>query len=86
MDDIVRGALAGIAIGGFAATMVEVNIIALYALWQFNCLAIETACVMAKAPLTKIIKERRQRRQQQLRMAAAQREDEDNSEPNENES
>ena len=60
MENIVRGALAGIAIGGFAAAVVEGNFLTLHALVQLNCFAVETACVMAKAVLTKIRKERRQ--------------------------
>ena len=53
MKDIVRGALAGIAI-------IEANFLTLHALVQLNCFAIETACVMAKAFFTKILKERQQ--------------------------
>ena len=57
MEDIVRGALAGIAIGGFAAAVVGANRITVQALWRFNCLAAEIAWVMAKAPLEQIISE-----------------------------
>ena len=57
MEDIVRGALAGIAIGGFAAAVVGANRITMQALWRFNCLAAEIAWVMAKAPLEQIIRE-----------------------------
>ena len=53
MEDLIRGALAGIAVGGFAAAVVEANKIATQALWRFNCLAAETAWVMFKAPLEK---------------------------------
>ena len=60
MKDLVRAALAGIAIGGFATAVVEANHIALQALVQLNCFAIETACVMTRAVLTKIRKERQQ--------------------------
>ena len=80
MEDIVRAALAGIAIGGFAAAVVGANQIVLQSLWQFNCLAAETAWVMAKAPLERMIRTRQeqQRRRQWLqRMAAAQTENED---------
>ena len=62
MEDIVRGALAGIAIGGFAAAVVGANRITVQALWRFNCLAAEIAWVMAKAPLEQIIREEQQRR------------------------
>ena len=62
MEDLVRAALAGIAIGGFAAAMVGANRITMQALWRFNCLAAEIAWVMAKAPLEQIIREERLRR------------------------
>ena len=55
MEDIVRGALAGIAIGGFAVALVEANRITVQALWRLNCLAAEIAWVMAKAPLEQMI-------------------------------
>ena len=64
MEDIVRGALAGIAIGGFVAAVVGANRITMQALWRFNCLAAEIAWVMAKAPLEQIIREEQRRRQQ----------------------
>ena len=69
MEDIVRGALAGIAIGGFAAAVVGANRITMQALWRFNCLAAEIAWVMAKAPLEQIIREDQQllRAEQQRR-------------------
>ena len=60
MKDIVRATLAGIAIEGFAAAVVEANFLTLHALVQLNCFAIETACVMTKAVFTKILKERQQ--------------------------
>ena len=71
MEDIVRGALAGIAIGGFAAAVVGANRITMQALWRFNCLAAEIAWVMAKAPLERIIMEKQQRRQQLVEDDAA---------------
>ena len=46
MEDIARGVLAGIAIGGLVTTMVSVNQFALKALWHANCLAAETALEM----------------------------------------
>ena len=66
MEDIVRGVPAGIAIGGFAAAVVEANQIAMQALWRFNCLAAEIAWVMAEAPFEQIIREQQRRRQQQM--------------------
>ena len=65
MEDIVQGALAGIAIGGFVAVVIEANLIAVKALWRFNGMAAETAWVMSKAlDRAQIIRE--QRRWQQL--------------------
>ena len=64
MDNLVRAALSGIAIGGFAAAVVEANQTALRALVKLNCLAIETACVMTNAVLAKMV-ERQQQQQQQ---------------------
>ena len=49
-----------LSIGGFAAAVVEANTIALLTLVKLNCLAIETACVMTKAVLAKMVKERQQ--------------------------
>ena len=46
MEDIVRGVLVGIAIGGFTATVIEANLITLKALWRFNRIAAETTCEM----------------------------------------
>ena len=48
MEDIARGVLTGVAIGGFAAAVVEANILAVKALWHFNHLAAETAWEMSK--------------------------------------
>ena len=79
MKDLIRGALARIAVGGFAAAVVEANKIAAQALWQFNCLAAETAWVMVKAPWDKRV----EHRERQQRVVAAQTENENNSEPNE---
>ena len=76
MEDLIRGAIAGIAVGGLAAAVVEANKIAAQSLWRFNCLVAETAWVMFKAPLEKM---HRDRHWGQL---AAQTENEDNSEPN----
>ena len=47
--DIARGVLAGIALGGFATTMIEVNLFALKAFLRVNCLAVETAWDMFQA-------------------------------------
>ena len=78
MEDIVRGALAGVAIGGFAAAVVGVNRITVQALWRFNCLAAEIARVMAKSPLEQIIREeQRQQRVEDEDDAAEDADDED---------
>ena len=54
MDKLVRAALAGVAIGGFAAAMVTANRIALDALAELNFLAMQTAWVMTKAAFAHI--------------------------------
>ena len=43
MEDIARAVLTGVAIGGFAAAVVEANILAVKTLLHFNYLAAETA-------------------------------------------
>ena len=48
MEDIARAVLTGVAIGGFAAAVVEVNILAVKTLLHFNLLAAETALEMSK--------------------------------------
>ena len=67
MEGAMKAVLMGIAVGGFAAAVVDANIIAAKALWRFNCLAAEKVWVMAKATAE----------------WAAQAEDDDDSEPNE---
>ena len=57
MGNLVRAALAGIAVGGFAAAVVEANKIALRAFMRLNFLALETACVMTNAVLAKIVQQ-----------------------------
>ena len=48
MEDYVRAVLTGVAIGGFAAAVVEANILAVKTLLHFNLLATETAWEMSK--------------------------------------
>ena len=48
MSDFARSVLAGVAIGGFAAAVVEANILAVKTLLHFNYLAAETAWEMSK--------------------------------------
>ena len=62
MEDIVRGALAGIAIGGFVAAVFEANRIALQAVGHFNSLAMEMVWVMTQAAWAQIIREQQRRR------------------------
>ena len=47
MEDIARGVLTGVVIGGFAAAVVKADILALKALCHFNHLAVETALEMS---------------------------------------
>ena len=51
MEDLERAVLTGVAIGGFAAAVVEANILAVKTLWHFNVLAAETALEMSKGVL-----------------------------------
>ena len=51
MEDLARAVLTGVAIGGFAAAVVEANIIAVKTLCHFNLLAAETAWEMSKGVL-----------------------------------
>ena len=44
----MKGALAGIAIGGFTSAVVTINKTIVQTLWRFNCLAAQTARVVAK--------------------------------------
>ena len=60
MDNLVRAALAGVAIGGFTATVFEANFIALKALVRLNCFAAETAWAMFEGVVEKMVKEQQQ--------------------------
>ena len=51
MEDIARGVLTGVAIGGFTAAVVEANILAVKTLWHFNHLAAETTLEMIEGVL-----------------------------------
>ena len=63
MEDIVRGVLAGIAFGGFTATMIKANVLALKALWYVNSLSAETAWEMVQGVERQQLKRERERRQ-----------------------
>ena len=63
MEDIARGALTGIAIGGFTAAVVKVNMFVIDKLSLMNSLACETAFGMGRTALEDI-KIRRLRRQE----------------------
>ena len=45
----MKGALAGIAIGGFTSTVFTINKTVVQTLWRFNCLAADTTWVMTKS-------------------------------------
>ena len=62
MEDIARGVLAGVAIGGFAAVVVKVNMFTIDKLSMLNNLAIETAINIGRAALEDIQMKRRRRR------------------------
>ena len=62
MEDIARGVLTGVAIEGFAAAVVKINMFTIDKLSMLNNLAIETAVGMALTTLANI-KIRRLRRQ-----------------------
>ena len=64
MEDVVRGALVGIAVGGFVAAVVEANTFALRTLLSFNFLAAEAVGCMFKGFYNDFEERRRQRRQQ----------------------
>ena len=51
MEDIARAVLTGVAIGGFAAAVVEANTLVVKTLLYFNYLAAETALEMSKGVL-----------------------------------
>lgn len=65
MEDVVRGALVGIAVGGFVAAVVEANTFALRTLLYFNFRAIEAVGCMLQG-FADDITERQERRQQWL--------------------
>ena len=48
MEDIARGVLTGVAIGGFAAAVVKINMFTVDKLSMLNALAIETAIGMGR--------------------------------------
>ena len=86
LEDLVHGALAGIAVGGFVAAMVNVNIIAVKALLRFNHMAVTTAWNM-HINLEQAQRHReRERALQQLQQLQAETEDEDEDEDEETES
>ena len=54
MEDIAPGVLAGVALGGFAAVVVKVNMFTIDKLSMLNNLAIETAVGMGRTTLENI--------------------------------
>ena len=65
MENIARGVLTGVAIGGFAAAVVKVNMFVIDKLSMLNNIALETTVGMALTTL-EIIKFRRRQRLQQI--------------------
>ena len=65
MEDIARSALTGVAIGGFTAAVVKVNMFVIDKLSMLNNIALETTVGMALNTL-EIIKFRRRQRLQQI--------------------
>ena len=61
MKNIARGALTGIAIGGFVAAVSVANGLAMEAFWNLNQLAAEMIVAIAKIPFEQMIRERQQR-------------------------
>ena len=59
MADFARAFFTGVAIGGFVATVVKVNLFVINKLATINALALETAVVMGMSTL-ETIKMRRQ--------------------------
>ena len=64
LEDIVRGALVGIAVGGFVAGVVEANIFALETLLRFNFIAVEAVGCMLKGCADDLTDRQKLRRQQ----------------------
>ena len=69
MEDIARGVLAGVAIGGFAAVVVKVNMFTIDKLSMLNNLAIETAFNIGKAAWENIEMRRQHIAKEQKRAA-----------------
>ena len=61
MSDFTRAVFTGVAIGGFAAAVVEANILAVKTLLHFNLLAAETAWEMSKGVARGQIERRQER-------------------------
>ena len=86
LEDIVHGALAGIAIGGFVAAMVNANIIAVKALLRFNHMAITTAWNMSKSlERVQMHRELQRWKQQRAKNEDADYEDEDEDDDDDDE-
>ena len=58
MEDIARGVLAGIAFGGFVASVVTANQLAVQALWRLNCLVAKITVFTIEAVGEKIERKR----------------------------
>ena len=64
MEDLARAVLTGVAIGGFAAVVVKVNMFVIDKLSMLNSIALETTVGMALTTLDIIQFRQRQRLQQ----------------------
>ena len=62
MEDITRGVLTGVAIGGFTAAVVKINMFTIDKLSMLNNLALETAVGMGRTTLENIKMRRLQQR------------------------
>ena len=58
MEDIARAVFTGVAIGGFTAAVVKVNLFVLDKLATINALALETAVFMGRSTVEDIIMRR----------------------------
>ena len=70
MDELVRGALVGIAVGGFVAAVVEANKVVVKTLLHFNFLAAEAAGCMIKGFYNDLEEKRQLRLKQNQQLLA----------------
>ena len=46
-DQVMKGAIMGLAVGGLTSAVIAINKTALQTLWRLNCLAVELVWTMA---------------------------------------